>query len=72
MAKKKKFSELTGAQQAGVVALSAVQIGLSVWAGKDLKDRPSDQVRGSKILWGLALPIQPFGPVGYLVLGRKR
>ncbi|MFS3128057.1 hypothetical protein ACLM5J_06595 [Nocardioides sp. Bht2] len=72
MAKKKKFSEMTGPQRAGVVALATAQIALSVWAGRDLKDRPADQVRGPKLLWGLALPIQPFGPVGYLAFGRKR
>lgn len=69
---KKKFSDLTTAQRTGVIALSTAQIALSVWAGKDLKDRPSDQVRGPKPLWFLALPIQPFGPLGYLLLGRRK
>lgn len=69
---KKKFSEMTTSQRAGVVAVATAQIALSVWAARDLKDRPSDQVRGPKLMWGLAMPIQPFGPIGYLALGRKR
>lgn len=69
---KKKFSELTPAQRAGVVGIGVVEVVLSVWAGRDLKRRPKDRVRGPKVLWALALPVQPIGPLGYLLLGRRR
>jgi hypothetical protein len=29
-------------------------------------------VNGPRWLWKIAFFVQPFGPVGYLILGRKR
>lgn len=71
-AQKKSWSELSPTQRAGIVALGAVEVVLTIAAVRDLRTRPAAQVRGPKPLWGLACAVQPFGPVAYLLLGRRR
>jgi hypothetical protein len=72
MSDKKSWSDLSPAQRGAVVVLGAVELVLTTIAARDLRSRPREQVRGPKLLWGLLLPVQPFGPVGYLLLGRRR
>ena len=72
VAARKRWDELPQWQQAGIVALSAVEIVLTTMAVVDIVRRPKSQVRGPKVLWALGLPVQPFGPVAYLLLGRRR
>ena len=71
-AARKRWDELPRWQQAGIVALSAVEIVLTTMAVTDIVRRPKSQVRGPKALWGLGFSVQPFGPVAYLLLGRRR
>jgi len=54
------------------VAGSAVELALTTWAVTDLARRPRAQVRGPRWAWGLALSIQPVGPIAYLLVGRRR
>jgi hypothetical protein len=42
---------------------------MALW---DLGHRPAAQVRGKKLVWGLLAFVQPFGPISYLLFGRKR
>jgi len=72
VAARKRWAELPQWQQAGIVALSAVEIVLTTMAVADLVRRPKSQVRGPKGLWALGFSVQPFGPVAYLLLGRRR
>jgi hypothetical protein len=69
---KKSWSEMTPTQKKVVVAAGIAEMALTAWCVRDLKDRPSELVRGPKLLWGPALSVQPFGPLAYLVWGRKR
>ena len=69
---RKRWDELPRWQQAGIVALSAVEIVLTTMAVTDIVRRPKSQVRGPKAVWGLGFSVQPFGPVAYLLLGRRR
>ena len=69
---RQRWDELPRWQQAGIVALSAVEIVLTTKAVVDLVRRPREQVRGPKTLWALALTVQPFGPIAYLTLARRR
>lgn len=72
---KKKWNDLTPAQKACIVAGSAVDAGLRVWAGSDLASRPATEVIGPKWLWGTGLSVfNSMGilPVAYLLVGRKR
>ena len=66
-----RWDELPRWQQAGIVAVSAVEIVLTTMAVIDLVRRPREQVRGPKTLWALSLTVQPFGPIAYLALARR-
>ncbi|MDT4992785.1 MAG: hypothetical protein QOH97_2677 [Actinoplanes sp.] len=59
-------------QQAGIGALAGVEVVLTTVAIVDLVRRPRASVRGPKTLWFLTFPVQPFGPIAYLALGRRR
>jgi len=69
---KRRWSELSGGQRAGVVAGGVVQLGLLVAALADLRRRPAEQVRGSKALWTAACFVNFVGPLAYFKLGRRR
>ena len=58
--------------QKGRTVVGIVEVALTAWCAKDLKQRPAELVRGPKLLWAPALSIQPVGPLAYLLLGRKR
>jgi hypothetical protein len=68
---KKSWGEMSPLQRKAVVVGGFVELVVTVIATRDLYRRDSSQVRGPKALWGLALGVQPFGPIAYLVLGRK-
>jgi len=44
---------------------------LTAWAVRDLRGRSAESVRGPKALWFASFGVQPFGPLAYLVLGRR-
>ena len=68
----KSWSDMTPMQKKIVVVAGIAEVALTTWCAKDLKARPAELVRGPKLLWAPALSIQPFGPIAYLVWGRKR
>ena len=68
---KKKWSDLTPAQQRLIIVGGAVEAVLTTVAMRDLGQRPASAVRGPKLLWRLACVVQPVGPIAYLVLGRR-
>ena len=41
-------------------------------AAKDLATRDASALRGPKVLWMPLLAVQPFGPLAYLLVGRRR
>ncbi len=67
----KQWSEFTTAQRTGVVAAGALELALTLTAAVDLVHRPAEQVRGPKLAWWPLLLVQPIGPVGYLLVGRR-
>ncbi len=67
-----RWADLPRGQQAAIVALGAAEVVLTTIAVADLVRRPGAQVRGPKLLWALGFGVQPFGPVAYLLLGRRR
>ncbi len=69
---RRRWEELPRWQQAGIVAVSAAEIVLTTLAAVDLVRRPRGQIRGPKTLWALSLTVQPFGPIAYLALARRR
>ena len=70
--RKKRWSELTPGQKAGVVVVGTVQVALLAVAATDLVRRPAEQVRGPKWAWAPVLAVNGVGPVAYLVCGRRR
>jgi hypothetical protein len=72
MAQRKKWSELSTGARVAVVVGGAIELVLLVVAGRDLRSRSAEEVRGPRWLWGLFLPVQPVGPIAYLLVGRRR
>ncbi len=69
---KRKWSELSTPAKAGIIGLAAVEAVCTTIALRDLHSRSKAQVVGPKWLWRLAMIVQPFGPIGYLLVGRRR
>ncbi len=68
---KRDWSELSEGQQRAIVAVGAVELGLTVYALVDLRQRSDEQLRGAKRWWIPAVLVQPFGPIAYLLFGRR-
>jgi hypothetical protein len=68
----RRWTELSGPERAGALALVAAQLGLLAAALNDLRRRPPEQVRGDKRLWVLASFVNLLGPLAYLSFGRWR
>jgi hypothetical protein len=50
-----------------------LQLGLQIYALVDLIRRPAEDLRGSKILWGIVIiAFQILGVIVYFVFGRKQ
>ena len=71
MATRKRWSDLTVPQRAAILVGASLELALTATALVDLAGRPAAQVRGPKAIWALGCFVQPVGPVGYLVLGRR-
>lgn len=69
---KKRWSDLTPAQRAGVVTMAAAQLALAGAAWVDLARRPPSQVRGPKAAWALGIAVSWVGPISYFAVGRRR
>lgn len=72
---KTKWNDLSDGKKAALIAATAVDAGLRLWAGRDLATRGKDEVTGPKWLWGAALStVTSMGilPAAYLLIGRKR
>jgi hypothetical protein len=68
---KKRWSDLSGGEQAAIVVLGAAQIGLLAAALWDLAHRSADEVRGSRGMWAGLVFINWIGPLAYFTIGRK-
>ncbi|GIG40766.1 PLDc N-terminal domain-containing protein [Cellulomonas phragmiteti] len=64
------WREMRPAQRAVAATLGAAQVALTAAAYRDLVKRPSDQVNGPKLAWGLALLVNWAGPLAYFAKGR--
>ena len=68
---KKKWSDLTPAQQRAIKVGGVLEAALTALAQRDLARRSASEVRGSKALWALSFVVQPFGPLAYFAAGRR-
>ncbi|HMK11530.1 MAG TPA: hypothetical protein VK461_08125 [Acidimicrobiales bacterium] len=71
---KKRWDDLSPAQQRAIMAVAMVEAALKAAMLLDLKRRPAEQVRGSKRLWAMSTVINSAGviPIAYFVFGRQR
>jgi hypothetical protein len=69
--RKKGWRDLTPAQRRAIVVGGAAEVVVTAVVLRDLAKRPGDRVRGPKAAWLAACVVQPFGPLAYLVLGRR-
>lgn len=70
MRSSKRWSELSGTQQAAILVAASIELALTATALVDLVRRPAAEVRGPKGLWALGVFVQPVGPIAYLTYGR--
>lgn len=68
---KKKWKDLSQAQKSTMGILTVVQLSLMVAALNDLRQRPSDEIRGNRWLWVAASFVNYIGPILYFTIGRK-
>jgi len=69
---KKRWSDLSAGQRRAIVLGAVAELVITTLALRDLARRPAAQVRGRKPLWLLAFVVQPFGPLTYFLVGRRR
>lgn len=67
----KKWGDLSTTQKLGIIVLGIVQFTLLGAALRDLRQRPADEVKGSKRMWTAAAFVNFFGPIAYFLFGRK-
>lgn len=75
MQHKKRWSDLSRRTRVVIVAVGTVETALKVAALRDLKRRPAEQVRGSKVKWALPLALGNSAgalPIAYFIWGRRR
>jgi hypothetical protein len=70
MSKKKKLSERSPVEKAILGVMLLVSLAVVGFAERDLRQRPEEQVRGSKLVWRLA-SLNALGALAYLGLGRR-
>jgi hypothetical protein len=69
---KRRWSDLSGPQKAGVITAGAIQLTLQAAALVDLRRRPADRIKGSKAAWAAASFVNTLGPIAYFAFGRRR
>jgi hypothetical protein len=70
--RRKRWDDLTQTQKIGFVLLGMLQLLLlsaSLW---DIRQRPADEINGSKQMWTAAVFVNFIGPIAYFLFGRKR
>jgi hypothetical protein len=68
---RKRWQDLSPAQQAAVVLVGTLQLTLLVAALLDIRRRPAEQIRGTKRVWALLAFVNFIGPISYFLFGRK-
>ena len=49
-----------------------INLALLTWAVRDIRHRSDEELNGRRKIWTLAAFAPPFGPMAYLLFGRKR
>ena len=70
--KKKRWSDLSPGKQKIIILGAIAELVMTSIAVADLARRPGKQLRGSKPMWLSTFAVQPFGPILYFLVGRRR
>jgi len=54
-----------------LVVLVLAEVGLAALTWRDIRNRPAEEIRGSKRLWRVISTINPGNSVAYWLVGRK-
>ncbi len=68
---RRRWSDLSRAQQAVLVSAACAQIALAAAAWTDLARRPRALVRGPKPVWAAVIAVNFVGPLSYFAAGRR-
>lgn len=68
----RQWKDLSSRQRTRIMIPGGIQVALMIWTLWDLAHRPADRIKGKKRLWVMAAFVQPFGPIAYMLFGRKR
>ena len=69
---KKSWEDFSPKERRQIYAAAAIEVVMTTVAIADLSKRSASDVRGPKWAWVLSFVIQPFGPIAYFALGRRR
>ena len=69
---RKRWSDFSPAARTAIVLGAFAELVVTTIALRDVIRRPSDGVRGPKLLWVPLLFVQPIGSLLYLVFVRRR
>ena len=69
---RRSWRDLTRRRRLLLIAVGVVRLALLAAALFDLRRRPSEQIRGPKLLWVALSFVNIVGPVSYFVVGRRR
>ena len=58
-------------KQARALAQGLINLVLVIMTVRDIRQRRADELNGSRKRWLLAAFVPPFGPIAYLIFGRK-
>jgi len=58
--------------QARAMAQGLINLVLVIMTVRDIRRRSDDELKGKRSWWLLAAFAPPFGPIAYLIFGRKR
>jgi|tagenome__1003787_1003787.scaffolds.fasta_scaffold20478302_2 hypothetical protein len=70
---RRKWSDLSPRSRRMIVSAAVAEAALKIAVLVDLKNRPADQVRGSRRMWATSMVVNSFGllPLAYFTFGRR-
>lgn len=68
---KQKWSDLRPLTQRVIIVGGVIEVVVTAVALRDISRRADSEVRGSKVAWVSSFVVQPFGPLGYFLFGRR-
>ena len=72
---RKQWNDLSARTRRLIIVGAVIDISLRIAALLDLRRRPTEQIRGSRRAWGIAIGLVNSAgllPAGYLLRGRRR